>query len=125
MKKQKTYYKVVTSDLRSARASNWSYNRTWAVQYKIDEFVKPEQEGSLLMVFENLNDALEFCIFGELIYECEVTDPRPLKFLSCSVTTIKDFWFGDKETKRSIQERSPTGTIGVTSVKLTKLTKAK
>lgn len=69
----KKYYKVVREiktqsgeiQLQSARS------RERCVHYKIGEWtVAPE--GTRVFVFDDLNDAHEFCLFKEGIYECRI-----------------------------------------------------
>lgn len=95
MSKSKIYYKVVTHDLQSAiinpylerHISHYKYNATkdFCVQYKINEWVKPEKPGTKLMVFSNLDDAKEFALFQGihlLIYKCSVRNPTKHGFIT-------------------------------------------
>ena len=103
MTTQKKYFKIVSSDLSSAVQS---YN---TIQYKVGEFVYPEQPGSCLFVFDSLESAkkaMNTCAWThKKIFECECHG-------IVDITTIdKSIWYPTKTIE---------GTVFAQAVKLTK-----
>jgi hypothetical protein len=62
------YYKVVNSNLTSARV----FRQEWRVWYQVGEFVRSPLKGSKLFCFNNLQAAQNFAYSSEDVYECEV-----------------------------------------------------
>jgi hypothetical protein len=125
----KIYYKVVTQDLKSFLSHRLSYgsykqkhifDRDFAVQYKIGEFVYPVFEKSKLYVFNSLFFAHQFgfTTSGEYkIYSCEVINPSPHS-LVCDwsyVSQFHDFWKNEDRIYKGI---SPYATVMCDTVKL-------
>lgn len=71
---KKVYYKVLTDTLQSVIANN----TLLSVEYRIGEWVKPNVEGTDLMVFNTLQAAQDFreSCYYQRIFECEVKNPR-------------------------------------------------
>lgn len=127
----KKYYKVVTQSHKSCVISTYSLYNKYCIQYKINEFVNSKL-GLPLYVFDNLNAAKFFANYGVggkqvKIYECEVTKPRKIKYLSwlrCGyyndkIDYINKFLLEKKHNKKlSNVFQAPNGTIAVDSVKL-------
>lgn len=70
------YYKCVTPNLTSIITSHvFECPSQLVVQYKVGEWVYPEQYRTRLMVFGNLNDAKNFqdkINYPSFIYKCEI-----------------------------------------------------
>lgn len=118
-------YKVVSNDLKSIIHKNSSI----AVQYKLNEWVFPTINNSL-MCFNNLHYANNWKItYGGLIYQCEyILEPNPI-FITQNL-------FSDRliEISKAINllqisgykiesknEHAPTGTLFCSSIKLIQL----
>ena len=69
----KKYYKCVDRQLKSIVVYD---NNPFSIQYKIDEWVKPNFAGTRLMVFDDREKAIDFlnAWIGD-VYECEVKNP--------------------------------------------------
>lgn len=101
------FYKVLDSDLTSARCGN--------LQYSLNEWIKPEIKNSRIFVFQDLKKALGFRDCDERIFACEVWDPIPLLRICGNKFDLPAFWRIDEETS---QIDAPNGTIGVKAIKL-------
>lgn len=121
----KKYYKVVSENLKSARASR-NFD-SLSINYKIGEWVEPHLKGSNLMVFSNLLDAKAFAniYIGDRIFECEVLKPSrsgimfdsitSINMLIKRITTLKRM---KKKYKHLVNGTPPKGTIFCSAVKL-------
>lgn len=105
-----TYYKCVTSDLKSSNANYPSIKEInlLVIQYKIGEFVKPLIKGTRLFVFDSLDNVKLFVgdqIESEnrkiRIFECEVKNPKSnpklYRFFSDAINVLKK-----KKSKKKI-----------------------
>jgi hypothetical protein len=81
------YYKVVTSQLFSARSGN---NPRVSVQYSNSDFVKAP-ENTKLFVFDKLEDAKDFLWLAERLFSCVVKNPSP-GLVPAAVEYINKFW---------------------------------
>ena len=117
MKKVKTFYKVVQrgdelsflgrvvhKDELWSCCLNQALMSNWRVQYKIGQFVKVNELGTKLFVFQTLKDAKRFKSNGLWeIWECEVGG-RITKILDCpSLYDCVVFWKEVKAKKLSIK----------------------
>lgn len=87
----KEYYKVVNEDLQSAimnpkQGFPWKYKQDFCIQYKVNEWVKPNKFGTKIMIFSNYENAFDFkllCTNPYLkIYTCYVKNPTRHGFLT-------------------------------------------
>ena len=113
------YYKVLRENLLSAT----TYTRGVEVQYKVDEWIKPQVENTKLMVFETFELAKRFCdkLCGQrYIYSCEVANPQPAPAKLCSVWSEQKYgaFWENKVNENLINLPSPQGTIICDAVKL-------
>jgi hypothetical protein len=115
--KPRYFYKLVSPELTSARVRYWDeeHNNLLAVQYKVGEFVTPKLPNSKLMVFKYLKHAIAFKQEDELIFRCEVINPKKGKSVCWAgyFLSVKEFWELNLNKKVA-----PTGTYFVDAVKL-------
>lgn len=134
----KTYYKVVTQDLKSAivnpRFNNYDFYNDFCVQYKVGEWIKPNMEHSKLMVFDSFDNAKRFYDIENnyntrlCIYECNGKNPsrQGLCILVGRIRHMYDELLKIKKAKKKVIEFynsfsfTPPGTIFCSAVKLVK-----
>jgi hypothetical protein len=124
----KKYYKVVrlngNKTFISARASQWGggVSQEFAVQYRIGEFAKPKVAGTKLFVFDDLDEAQSFADSSDVIFECEVKNPRKAKYGSFTYRDVALFWKvrQSRKSTKEIQMILPDHTIFCDAVMLTK-----
>jgi len=110
------YYKVVDNSKRSIVSHNY------CVQYKLNEWAYPHKDlkDSKLFVFDSYENALNFrndMGYGE-IYECEVKNPKKVKFVA-GLSSLYSFWEAKRKKKKYIGfKQSYKGTVGCDAVKL-------
>lgn len=123
----KKYYKVVSLSLQSARASR--NLEDFSITYKVGKWVKPHIEGSNLMVFDNLSDAIAFTEkdIGDRIYECAILNPSKTGIIFSSIYDIEQYMKKvlklkkmKKKYKHLVRGLTPKGTIFCSAVKLIK-----
>lgn len=131
----KTYYKVVRSDLKSVQTFSWETDyfrkfslKDFIIQYKIGEFVKPKIEGSDLMVFSNLKDAIGFAHYytDAKIYKCNIVGGKSVGIFSPYLSGLEDIYCNIYEKKKAKKRWShlvslrniPNGTVFCSAVKL-------
>lgn len=121
----KKYYKVVSKELKSARASR-NFD-SLSINYKIGKWVEPHLKGSNLMVFSTLLDAKTFAdiYIGDRIFECEVLKPSRSGIIFDTVTSINMLMKRiitlkrmKKKYKHLVNGNPPKGTIFCSAVKL-------
>ena len=126
----KTYYKVVTAKLESACAHNW-YDKDLRIRYNtkyiLNEWVEPKNMGSKFMVFNNLQDAINFR--QELgtpkqyyIFKCNIKNPANIGPFSIMTENI-DYIVKLKQQKKKythLVDKSwiPKGTTFCSAIKL-------
>lgn len=96
----------------------------YRIKYKVGEFVTGYQ-GSPLFVFKTLQDARNFePRVTKIIYECEVTNPRRVKYIFNILYPAYYLYkfYKNKAKKRKLRHVMipPKGTLAVDSVKLIK-----
>jgi len=125
----KTYYKVVSFDLKSYLYKHLP--KEFVVKYEIGEWVYPKVEGTKLMVFNNLKDARKFCYFGSHVYNCMIENPScssvfvPYIGSIHSASVFLRKWNlirkKQKQHKKFFEKKAvPKGTVFVSAVKLLK-----
>ena len=130
---KKKYYKVVTGSLKSSQVKYWwtDYREKYLVQYKIGEWVEPKVEGSSLMVFSSLEDALRFVssnVSNHKIFECEIEGAKKNGIFSGQFTKIDALLSECKKLKKAKKGWThlcnttgiPKGTVFADRVKLIK-----
>ena len=87
----KEYYKVVTENLQSAimnpRQGMWTKAKEdFCIQYKVNEWIKPNKPGSKIMIFSNFEDAFNFKMLCPnpflRIYKCHAKNPTKKGFIT-------------------------------------------
>ena len=102
------YYKVVSKDLESCCITG-----KYQLQYAVGEWTKPKI--GRIMVFNNLVDARGFYNkYTDLIYTCEVKNPRKRKWCALYAFDIEKYW----HRKKCYNALAPVGTYGVDAVML-------
>lgn len=126
----KYYYKVVCKNMKSAIVSQSIHSeiRDLSVEYKVGEWVRPNVDGSQLMVFKFLNDAKIFARNHSLydIYKCEISGITKksvfIRYTSLyyNMHRIRDLWKKKKNRKKinHYMDLPPSGTIFCSAVKL-------
>jgi hypothetical protein len=140
LKMGKVYYKVVSSDLKSAIINESSaismgfdFFDDYCIQYIKNEWVKPKKVGTKIMVFDSLDkaeDFLSFQITGDKmrIFTCKVKNPTKNGFIT-QVSSIDTYY---KELFKLISQKKrvrdfyytvrrsnvPAGTVFCSAVKL-------
>jgi hypothetical protein len=126
------YYKITDIWLRSflnIHPDIWGDRdfKSWSVQYKIGEFVTPQQPNSKLYVFKTLEDAKYFVRhFGQErfhIYSCEVKNPSKniLLVWYSNIYDFKRLWNNIKNKKKYkhlVSNHIPENTVMCDAVKL-------
>lgn len=129
----KKYYKVTTKDLKSCTTTNKDFHLPdkYKVQYKLNKEVRGP-DNTPLFVFDSLIRAQEFSSVWNIhdhktarIFECEVTKPRKVKYMSFLDMVDKFLLFMEKRRlKKKVNSCAvfspPSGTWAVSSVKLLK-----
>lgn len=100
----KKYYKVVNSDLNSARA--WP-----SVKYEIGKWVHAPRIDNVcptkLFVFDSLENARRFRMADERIFECKILSPCTKILPVESAYNIKVFWEKYWEMMKKKQKYTP------------------
>jgi len=124
----KIYYKVVRLNLCSALSGYLP--PIFTVKYKIGEWVYPNIPKTKLMVFRNLNQAINFAGIGNHIYSCAIKNPSNKALFLPYIhiyhhkqnLMIKDW---NRLRKKQLQHKKffcshgiPKGTVFVSAVKL-------
>lgn len=134
----KKYYKVVNPLTLTSCCTNWHFPEQFRVKYKVGLWTKPTIAGTRLFVFNDLQDAKDFCAKNYMtrswdIYECVVKNPR--KDVVANVKNIKEFWeivtkFRQKKkgglrkaVSDILMDKQPTNVWSGTEVKLIKQVK--
>jgi hypothetical protein len=116
----KTYYKVVSSDLTSARISETAFR----VHYKIGEWTYPTRKGTKIFVFDDLQGAKNFINdtwnSGDKIFECEVKSPCTDKSYFVEFGSLDYFWNRLLAGEKVFPDEPLPGTVFVDAVKLLK-----
>ena len=119
----KYYYKVVCKNMKSAIVSQSIHSeiRDLSVEYKVGEWVRPNVDGSQLLVFKILNDAKIFARNHSLydIYKCEISGITKksvfIRYTSLyyDIHRIRDLWKKKKHRKKinHYMDLPPSGTI--------------
>ena len=132
----KKYYKVVLNSkgklFSCIRDTNFfggnNFKSKYAIEYKVGEWVRPNVDGSQLMVFKFLNDAKIFARNHSLydIYKCEISGITKksvfIRYTSLyyNMHRIRDLWKKKKNRKKinHYMDLPPSGTIFCSAVKL-------
>jgi len=136
----KKFYKIVDEKMKSC-SINARYASEFEVQYKLNEFVSSNVPKTPLFVFETLDAAKNFIHgngsggFGPSpaktsathIYECEVVNPRRMRYLlggELTYSNLQNFWkvrLSKKKVCTLIYKKSvPSKTFVCDKVKLLK-----
>jgi len=126
----KTYYKIVSKDLKSIVSINLDTPDEYVVQYCVNRFVEPKLKGTSLFVFDTLKNVKRFFsppwVHGEryIIYEAEVKNPKQIGLFSsyCNWVYLAELLELKRSKKKWSHKTSvpPTGTVFCSSVKLLK-----
>lgn len=127
----KTYYKLVSQDLKSAIMSQHKDLRELEVQYKINEWTNPNIDGSLLMVFDSIDNVKRFVHKKPRyrLFICEISGISKIpifrsfyKLPKC-IASLKKVWKARKSKKKfsnivNTHSSPPKGTVFCSKVKL-------
>lgn len=128
----KYYFKVVTDKLKSYTDNFREINESeYPVQYKLNDYVKPNIQGSKLYVFDNFDSAKNFAYTNRyssnyplLIYLCIVENPKvctgigDINYAGSLTNIMNIFWRAntDKSVRYINTKNPPSNTIECDSV---------
>jgi hypothetical protein len=125
------YYKlVICKGCREPRYSLTEYDKSLSLQYSPGEWVEPKISGSLIFVFDTLENAYEYykslprrpiinSLYAE-IWECECLNPIPFQPLTY-LYDIPFFWNSDEKTRGKYKREKIKGSVGAEAIKITRM----